>query len=112
MEFLHRSLVAKLLTYALLLAMVPIAIIGYLAYDSGRQAIVDDVEAHLESVAILKEHEIQTWVESLEYSATWLTTTRRYCPWSARPWSWRGTMSPPPATAARLWTWCESGGQT
>ncbi len=72
MRLLRKSLVARLLTFSLLLAMVPIAVIGYLAYDSGRQAIVDDVKDHLESVAILKEHDIQIWVESLEYSATWL----------------------------------------
>ena len=75
MRFLQRSLTARLLTLFLLLAIVPLVVIGFLAYDSGRQSIVSNVEAHLESVAILKEQEIQTWVKHLEHTITWLASS-------------------------------------
>jgi len=64
-----------LLILFLLLAIVPLVVIGYMAYDSGRQSIVRDVKAHLESVAILKEQEIQNWVKHLEDTITWLATS-------------------------------------
>ena len=75
MKFLQRSLAARLLILFLLLAIVPLFVIGFLAYDSGRRSIVSNVEAHLESVAILKEQEIQNWVKHLEHSITWLATS-------------------------------------
>ncbi|MBM4465971.1 MAG: HD domain-containing protein [Chloroflexi bacterium] len=75
MGFLQRSLTAKLSAFFLLLAIVPLAVAGYMAYDSGRQSIARNVEAHLESVAILKEQEIQTWVEHLEHAVAWLAAS-------------------------------------
>ncbi len=39
MGFLQSSLMARLLTYFLLLAILPLGAIGYIAYDSGRQSI-------------------------------------------------------------------------
>jgi len=66
---------ARLLTYFLLLALIPLAVIGYIAYDSGRQNIVNQVKAHLESVAILKEQELQNWVEDLKHMMTWLAAS-------------------------------------
>ena len=70
-----RSLTARLLTLFLLLTLVPLGIVGYLTYDRGRQAIVADVKAHLESVAILKEREIHNWVQHLEHATTWLSNS-------------------------------------
>jgi len=75
MEFLQTSLTARLLTLFLLLAIVPLAVTGLLAYESGRQSIVSNVEAHLESVAILKEQEIDSWVHHLEHTITWLASS-------------------------------------
>ncbi|MBS3753515.1 MAG: PAS domain S-box protein [Anaerolineales bacterium] len=74
-KFWRKSLRTRLLGLFLLLAIIPLAVIGYLAYDLGRQRIVRDVENHLKSVAILKEQEIQTWVEHLEHTMLWLTSS-------------------------------------
>ena len=74
-KFWRKSLRTRLLGLFLLLAIIPLAVIGYLAYDLGRQRIVRDVEDHLKSVAILKEQEIQTWVEHLEHTMLWLTSS-------------------------------------
>ncbi len=70
-----RSLTARLLTLFLLLTIVPLGVVGYLTYDRGRQTLVADVKAHLESVAILKEQEIHNWVQHLEHTTQWLSTS-------------------------------------
>ena len=62
MRFLRRGLMRKLLAYSLLLSLVPLAIVGYLAYHNGRQALQKQVADHLTSVAILKEAEINSWI--------------------------------------------------
>ena len=77
MGFLQRSLMARLMTYFLLLAILPLAAIGYIAYDSGRQSTVTNIEHHLESVAILKQQEMENWVEHLEHTVIWLATSRQ-----------------------------------
>ncbi len=74
MGFLQRSLMVRLLTYFLLLAIIPVAAVGYMAYNSGRQSIENQVVNHLNSVATLKEQEIQNWVERLERNMVWLAT--------------------------------------
>ena len=74
MGLLQRSLMARLLTYFTLLAIVPLGLIGYVAYESGRQNITDQVKAHLNSVATLKEQEIHNWVENLKDTMAWLAT--------------------------------------
>ena len=75
MGFLQRSLRARALTFIVLLVIVPVGIIGYIAYNSGRQSIENEVKGHLESVAILKEHEIENWVEHMGHTLTWLATS-------------------------------------
>ena len=77
MRFLQRSLTARLLTLLLLLAIMPLVAMGILAYDSGRRSIIRNVEAHLESVAILKEQEIEGWVRHLGHTITWLAASPR-----------------------------------
>jgi len=77
MGFLQRSLAARLLVYFLLLAILPLVAIGYIAYDSGRQSTVTNIEHHLESVAILKQQEMENWVEHLEHTVIWLATSRQ-----------------------------------
>jgi len=72
MKLLWRSLTVRLLVLFILLAIVPAVAIGYLAFDSGRQSIVSNVEAHLESVAILKEQELENWVTHLQHSVSWV----------------------------------------
>ena len=75
MGFWRRRLTAKLLFLFVLLAIVPLVVVGYMSYDTGRQSILRNVEAHLESVAILKQHGIHAWVEHLAHSLTWLATS-------------------------------------
>jgi hypothetical protein len=70
MKFLQRSLAARLPAVFLLLVIAPLVVIGLLAYNSGRRSIISNVEAHLVSVAILKEQEIQNWVTHLEHTPT------------------------------------------
>jgi len=74
MGLLQRSVVAKLLVFLLLFAVLPLGAVGYIAYRSGQQSITDDVAFHIESVAILKEQEIRSWVRHLEHTLTWLAT--------------------------------------
>ncbi len=75
MGLLQRSLMARLLTYFLLLAIMPLGLIGYVAYESGRQNITDQVKAHLNSVATLKEQEINNWIEHLQHTMTWMASS-------------------------------------
>jgi len=65
---------ARLLALFLLLSILPLAAIGYIVYDTGRQSIITNVEAHLESVAILKQQEIENWVENLKNTVTYLAS--------------------------------------
>ena len=51
----QKSLRAKLLIFFLLLAIVPLYILGYIAYDSGSKSIVNDKKEHLESIKLLEK---------------------------------------------------------
>jgi len=64
---IQKSLKSKLLVCFLLLTITPLCGIGYLAYTLGRRAIIADVTSHLESVAILKEQQLNYWVEHLKH---------------------------------------------
>lgn len=75
MGLLQRSLTARLLVYFLLLTIVPLGLIGYVAYESGRQSIENQVKAHLNSVATLKEQEIHNWMEHLQHTMTWMASS-------------------------------------
>ncbi len=72
MRFWQRSLATRLLILFLVLALVPLALVGALSYDWGQRRISAAVEAHLESVAILKEQEVEQWVEHLEHTVAWV----------------------------------------
>ena len=74
MGWLQRSLTARLVTCFLLLSLLLLGIVGYIAYNSGRQIIRNNVESHLESVAILKQQEIRNWVSHMEHTITWLAS--------------------------------------
>lgn len=75
MKFWRKSLRARLLAIFLLLAIIPLVGIGYLSYDLGRRRILKDVEDRMQSVAILKEQEIQLWVEHLQHTVLWLASS-------------------------------------
>lgn len=74
MTLWRRSLAARLLILFLLLALAPLALASGLVYDLGRRRIAANVQAHLESVAILKGQVIEEWVEHLEHTIVWLAT--------------------------------------
>ncbi len=65
MRFLRQSLLARLLVYFLLLAVIPLALVGLLAYYQGQRTLQADILSHLTTTAILKEEEINRWVESM-----------------------------------------------
>jgi signal transduction histidine kinase len=50
----------------LAIALIPLAVVGYLAFDSGRQSIEQDTFNHLISTTILKESEFERWVQDNE----------------------------------------------
>ncbi len=57
------SLAAKLTGLFLLLALLPLAVVAWLAYDSGSKSIEEDTRDALMSVAILKSAELERWME-------------------------------------------------
>jgi len=71
-KFIRKSLSAQLLTGLLAFSIVSAAIIGIIAYNSGRQSIITNVQTHLKSVAILKKQAIDKWTEHLQHSLTWI----------------------------------------
>jgi len=66
MRFWKESLLARLLSYFLLLAIIPLAVVGLLAYNRGEEALQENILNHLTTTAILKEDEIDRWVGSME----------------------------------------------
>ncbi len=83
------NLTAKLTTVFLALTIVPLSIVGYLAYDNGRKTIEQNTRERLSSITILKEAEFERWVDNnerilralasrplvQEYAATLIRTT-------------------------------------
>jgi PAS domain S-box-containing protein len=57
------KLATKLTILFVLLAIIPLAIVGYLAYDNGRRTIEQNTINHLVSTNILKQAEFDRWVE-------------------------------------------------
>jgi PAS domain S-box-containing protein len=62
------KLATKLIILFLLLTTIPLAIVGYLAYDNGRRTIEQYVFNHLTSTNILKEDEFDRWLYNNEQS--------------------------------------------
>jgi PAS domain S-box-containing protein len=60
------KLATKLIILFLLLTTIPLAIVGYLAYDNGRRTIQQNVLNHLTSTNVLKEDEFDQWVKDNE----------------------------------------------
>ena len=57
------NLAAKLTGLFLLLALLPLAVVAWLAYDNGRKSIEEDTRDALMSVARLKSAELERWIE-------------------------------------------------
>jgi len=61
-------LATRLALLLLVLSTAPLALVGWLAYRSGRSAIESDTITHLTSTNILKEHEFERWIDNNERS--------------------------------------------
>jgi PAS domain S-box-containing protein len=57
------NLAAKLITIFLVLSIVPLSIVGYLAFDNGRQAIEQDMIDRLLTTTLLKKSEFVQWLD-------------------------------------------------
>jgi len=57
------KLAAKLTIVFALLAIVPIAIVGYVSYDNGKRAIEQETINHLISTNLLKSSEMDRWID-------------------------------------------------
>lgn len=68
MKWIKNSLRIQLLIGFLCLSVVPITILGIISFNSSRKIIIQDVQTHLESVAILKKHAITKWTDHLQNS--------------------------------------------
>jgi len=58
-----QGLGARLTAVFLMLSLIPLAIAGFVAYDSGRRTIEQNTVNHLSSVTILKEAQLERWIE-------------------------------------------------
>lgn len=67
----------KLLLLFLLLAIVPPAVVGYLAYDNGRRTIERMTLNHLDSTSRLREAAFEQWIHHNETVLRSLATRRR-----------------------------------
>jgi hypothetical protein len=57
------SLAAKLIVIFLLLSIVPLTLVGYLAFVNGRQTIEQDITDRLLNTTLLKEAEFTGWLD-------------------------------------------------
>lgn len=73
MKYIQKKLSAQMLLALLLLAIVPLSLLGFIAFNSGRQIIIENVQTHLKTVGILKRQAIDNWVEQLQYSLKYLS---------------------------------------
>lgn len=62
MNFPQKSLRTKLIVYFLISSLIPLALIGYMAYDNGRRALEEETINQLTTTRTLKEGEINTWI--------------------------------------------------
>jgi PAS domain S-box-containing protein len=58
----------KLTLLFALLAILPIVVVGYLAYDSGRRTIESETIKHLVSINLMKNSEMNRWIEDSKQS--------------------------------------------
>jgi signal transduction histidine kinase/HAMP domain-containing protein len=63
---LRTRLSTRLTVLLLLLSIIPLAVVGYLAYNNGRRTIEQDTLNHLISITVLKEDEFNRWVQDNE----------------------------------------------
>lgn len=64
----RRSLSTQISIALLLLSIIPLFVTGVIAYNSGRQIVIKNVQIHLKTVGILKRQAIENWIEDLQHS--------------------------------------------
>ncbi|MFQ5576459.1 MAG: GAF domain-containing protein [Anaerolineae bacterium] len=62
MNFWRNSLRSRLTLYFVLFFIFPVTIVGGFAYQQGRQALLASTISRLETAAVLKESEINSWI--------------------------------------------------
>lgn len=62
MRLIRRGLMAKLMGYFMFSALVPIFIVGFMAFDSGQRAIEKQTTLYLTTTANLRAEEINRWI--------------------------------------------------
>jgi signal transduction histidine kinase len=62
MRLIRRGLMARLMGYFMLSSLVPIFIVGFMAYDSGQRAIEKQTTTYLTTTANLRAEEINRWI--------------------------------------------------
>lgn len=62
MSFLTKSLMARLVSYFLLLALIVVSLVGYVTFVRAREALKQLTYKQLSAVATLKEDELNRWV--------------------------------------------------
>lgn len=75
LKFWRKSLRIKVVLLLIVIAIVPAVVIGYLAFQSGREALEDDIINHLTSVAVLKRQAVNKLLEELETDVVRIATS-------------------------------------
>jgi len=60
------KLATKLIIIFLLLSIIPLIVVGYLAFDNGRRTIEQNVFNHLITSTFIKQNEFERWVQGNE----------------------------------------------
>jgi GAF domain-containing protein/HAMP domain-containing protein len=82
MRFWTKNLTARLVIYFLLLALVPLSIVGYVAYNIGEETLKGSILDHLSTTTILKEEEINRWIADKRRSTRLLAQVPIVCQYS------------------------------
>jgi len=75
MKFLQRGLMFKLMIYFLILSLIPLTIIGYMAFVNGRAALEVGTVNRLTTARTLKEGEMNTWISEKNKNILFLSKT-------------------------------------
>ena len=80
MDFLRKSLSARLIFYFLLLSLVPVAIVGLTSFIRARQALQEAVLDQLIVNAALKEDILNRWIIAQEKDVTFVSLSEEITP--------------------------------
>ncbi|MBE0480144.1 MAG: hypothetical protein IBX68_04110 [Dehalococcoidia bacterium] len=77
MNVFRRNLTARLIGLSILMTLLGVLAIAYISFYSAERIIIDRVAAQLESVTVLKEHQIGEWRGHLLSHFEWLSEEPR-----------------------------------